>query len=133
MAGVISTPTLSKAMTARSASAWAWDFSARSSAMRSLKDKLVVDIGHSLLDRVIEPFQSNLGFGRLLAQLDRVSSPALGPLLAAIRDNVQDLLQPLGIEQPFFQTWVSGPPLALAAAFITSSTKDNDRRPFGRP
>src|SRR5271166_6329577 len=34
---------------------------------------------------------------------------------------------------PLNWAWVSGPPLALAAAFITWATKDCDRRPLARP
>lgn len=91
----------SKAMTARSA--YAGLGFQRPQFGDGFLERLVADIGHAVLDRIVEPFQPNFCFGRRLAQFSRMSGPALGPLLAAIVDDAQDLLRPLGVEQPFLQ------------------------------
>jgi hypothetical protein len=73
-------------MVARSASTWAWDFSARNSAMRSLSDS-----------------SSGLGLGGFLTEFGGVLGPPFGTLLAAIEDDAQHLFQPGRIEQALLQ------------------------------
>nr|WP_246103578.1 hypothetical protein [Swaminathania salitolerans] len=65
-----------------------------------LLQRRVVQIGHARFDGFVEAFQAKLGLGRAPAQLGDMLPAPIRPLLASIKDRGQDLLQPLGLEQP---------------------------------
>jgi hypothetical protein len=63
-------------------------------------ERWIVQIGHGRLDRVIDPFQAQLGLGRPLVQFGDMFAAAFGMVLPAVDDRGQHLLQPLGREHP---------------------------------
>jgi hypothetical protein len=53
----------------------------------------VGEIGNAVLDRVVEPLELGVRFGRSLAQCGNVCRLPLGPLPAAVEHGGQDLLE----------------------------------------
>jgi hypothetical protein len=69
--------------------------------MRSFSDSL--DIGHAAFDGVRESLQPSFGLGSFLAEFCDVRRPVSDTLLAAIKDNPQNLFQTARIKQALVQ------------------------------
>ncbi|HEY3917222.1 MAG TPA: hypothetical protein VGL83_05495 [Stellaceae bacterium] len=72
----------------------------RLEARDALLQPRVVEIGDAGLDGIIEPFESQAGFGRPLVQFGDVLAAALGSFLPAVENGRQHLLEPLRLKQP---------------------------------
>ena len=61
----------------------------------------IVDVGHTSLDHVIEPIETQICLGDLALEFGQVLATALASLLPTIKDGLQDGCQALGPENRF--------------------------------